>query len=92
VTGRAWSGAGQIAHVDISTDGGATWDRVHSTWSERRGGWTRFRHGWRHPAPGEHVLMARATDATGRRQPLVTPYNSNGYFFDAVVRHPVTVV
>ncbi len=43
------------------------------------------------PAPGEHVLMARATDATGRRQPLVTPYNSNGYFFDAVVRHPVTV-
>ena len=28
----------------------------------------------------------------GRTQPLVTPYNDNGYFFDAVVRHPVTVV
>jgi hypothetical protein len=24
--------------------------------------------------------------------PLVTPYNTSGYFFDAVVRHPVTVV
>jgi DMSO/TMAO reductase YedYZ molybdopterin-dependent catalytic subunit len=92
LTGRAWSGAGQIAHVDISTDGGATWDRVHSTWCERRGGWTRFRYGWHHPERGEHVLMVRATDAVGRRQPPVTPYNTNGYFFDAVVRHPVTVV
>ena len=39
----------------------------------------------------QHTLMARATDAAGRTQPLVTPYNDNGYFFDAVVRHPVTV-
>jgi hypothetical protein len=36
--------------------------------------------------------MARATDVEGRQQPLVTPYNDGGYFFDAVVRHPVTVV
>jgi hypothetical protein len=36
--------------------------------------------------------MARATDPAGRTQPLETPYNDNGYFFDAVVRHPVTVV
>jgi hypothetical protein len=35
--------------------------------------------------------MARATDAAGRTQPVVTPYNDNGYFFDAVVRHPVTI-
>ena len=36
--------------------------------------------------------MARATDVAGRQQPLVTPFNDGGYFFDAVVRHPVTVV
>jgi hypothetical protein len=35
--------------------------------------------------------MARATDVTGRTQPLVTPYNDGGYFFDAVVRQPVRV-
>ena len=29
---------------------------------------------------------ARATDVTGRTQPLVTPYDDGGYFFDAVVR------
>jgi len=92
VSGRAWSGAGQIAHVDLSTDGGQSWDRVEQLRCERRGGWTQFRYAWHRPDRGDHVLMARATDVTGRRQPLTTPYNSNGYFFDAVVRHPVTVV
>ena len=91
VTGRAWSGAGQIAYVDISSDGGQTWRRTE-TRCERRGGWTQFRYDWHRPAVGDHVLMARATDVTGRRQPLVTPYNTNGYFFDAVVRHPVSIV
>lgn len=90
LTGRAWSGAGQIAYVDISTDGGVTWQRTQ-THCERRGGWTQFRYLWHRPAPGDHVLLARATDVTGRRQPLVSPYNANGYFFDAVVRHPVTI-
>ena len=36
--------------------------------------------------------MARATDVAGRTQPVVAAWNDNGYFFDAVVRHPVTVV
>jgi DMSO/TMAO reductase YedYZ molybdopterin-dependent catalytic subunit len=92
VTGRSWSGAGQIAHVDISTDGGSTWDRVHQARCERRRGWTQWSHTWRHPTTGDHVLMARATDVRGRQQPLVSPYNTNGYFFDAVVRHPVSIV
>jgi hypothetical protein len=35
--------------------------------------------------------MARATDATGATQPDVAPYNTLGYLFGAVVRHPVTV-
>ena len=38
------------------------------------------------------VFKAIAATRAGRTQPLVTPYNDNGYFFDAVVRHPVTVV
>ena len=43
------------------------------------------------PGPGTYELLARATDAAGRTQPLVAAYNDNGYFFDAVVRHPVRV-
>ena len=40
---------------------------------------------------GSRTLMARATDATGATQPDVAPYNTLGYLFGAVVRHPVTV-
>ncbi len=32
-----------------------------------------------------------ATDVEGRRQPEVARFNDAGYFFDAVVRHPVVV-
>ena len=47
---------------------------------------------WVPPAPGEYELLARATDRDGRRQPDTVPFNDNGYFFWAVVRHPVTAV
>ncbi len=90
LTGRSWSGAGHVDRVDVSVDDGATWSpaRPHRVGHDA---WTQWRYVWTQPARGEHVLLARATDVTGRTQPLVSPYNDNGYFFDAVVRHPVTV-
>jgi DMSO/TMAO reductase YedYZ molybdopterin-dependent catalytic subunit len=91
LTGRSWSGAGPIARVDVSTDGGASWERAHLRHG-RHQAWTQWEHAWSRPERGDHVVMARATDVAGRQQPLVTPYNDGGYFFDAVVRHPVTVV
>jgi hypothetical protein len=92
LTGRSWSGAGPIARVDVSTDGGTTWDQARIVRAGHREAWTQWAHDWQRPDRGDHVVMARATDVAGRQQPLVTPYNSNGYFFDAVVRHPVTLV
>ena len=74
-----------------STDGGTTWRPARPFRLGHQEAWTQWRHVWTAPTRGDHVLMARATDRAGRTQPLVTPYNDNGYFFDAVVRHPVTV-
>ncbi|WP_418059505.1 molybdopterin-dependent oxidoreductase [Pimelobacter simplex] len=94
LTGRSWSGAAPIARVDVSTDGGATWSRArlhHAPRRTRGHGWTQWSHTWHRPAAGAHELLARATDARGRTQPEVAAVNPNGYFFDAVVRHPVTV-
>ena len=87
--GRSWSGAGRIAKVDVSTDGGDTWLPARLT--EPGQAWTRWRFRWPGATTGQHTLMARATDVTGRTQPLVTPYNDGGYFFDAVVRQQVRV-
>lgn len=89
--GRSWSGNGRIRRVEVSTDGGATWRdaRLHGPSLARA--WTRWELPWRPPGPGRYELLARATDETGAVQPATVPYNTLGYLFGAVVRHPVTV-
>ena len=91
LTGRSWSGAAAVDRVDVSVDGGSTWGPARPYRSGHLQAWTQWRYVWKKPSLGQQVLMARATDAAGRTQPLVTPFNDNGYFFDAVVKHPVTV-
>ncbi|MEU1038851.1 sulfite oxidase [Streptomyces sp. NPDC005907] len=92
LTGRSWSGAGAVARVDVSTDGGAHWHRARLHDAPRRASWVRWSTGWRPSAPGPYTLLARATDTTGRTQPDRTAPNTQGYLFDAVVRHPVRAV
>ena len=90
LTGRSWSGNGQIKHVEVSTDG-TTWHRAVRTGATEGDGWQRWRLPWRPPAAGSYTLRARATDTTGATQPDQAIYNTLGYLFDAVVNHPVTV-
>ena len=90
LTGRAWSGEGPIVAVDISTDGGATWQPARLQDGDPAV-WTRWTFDWHDPARGEQVLMARATDVNGRTQPMTAQPNDEGYFFDAVVEHPVVI-
>ncbi|MDX2649730.1 sulfite oxidase [Streptomyces sp. PA03-1a] len=89
--GRSWSGAGGVRQVEVSTDGGATWRRAALRDVPRRDGWVRWTVPWRPRTPGPAVLLARATDTAGRTQPDEAVFNTQGYFFDAVVRHPVVV-
>jgi DMSO/TMAO reductase YedYZ molybdopterin-dependent catalytic subunit len=93
LTGRSWSGAGRITRVSVSLDGGARWrPAVLDRRSREEEGWTQWSVRWGNPRRGRHELLARATDEHGRTQPLVAAFNTQGYFFDAVVRHPVQVV
>ncbi|MFD1826623.1 sulfite oxidase [Mumia zhuanghuii] len=91
LTGRAWSGAAPVARVEVSTDGGESWDNAQLTRRGHGGGWAQWAYPWRPRTSGQHVLLARATDRAGRTQPETVPYNDNGYLFSAVVRHPVSV-
>jgi DMSO/TMAO reductase YedYZ molybdopterin-dependent catalytic subunit len=90
--GRSWSGAGAVARVDVSTDGGANWRPARLHDRPRAGTWTRWSLCWQPYAPGATHLLARATDTAGRTQPDIAVANTQGYLFDAVVRHPVSVV
>jgi sulfane dehydrogenase subunit SoxC len=91
IVGRAWSGASEIAGVDVSADGGRTWasaeldDSALGRWA-----WRRWRFTW-DAEPGEHELCCRARDAAGTEQPLEPPWNVGGYVNNAVQRVGVTV-
>ncbi|MEU6294225.1 molybdopterin-dependent oxidoreductase [Streptomyces erythrochromogenes] len=92
LTGRSWSAAAPVTRVEVSTDGGGHWRRARVHDSPRRGGWVRWSVPWTPRATGATALLARASDGMGRTQPEAAVPNTQGYLFDAVVRHPVTVV
>ncbi|MFH8687136.1 sulfite oxidase [Streptomyces anulatus] len=92
LTGRSWSGGTPVRAVEVSTDGGTHWRRARLRDEPRAGSWVRWTADWVPKERGPAVLLARATDRSGRTQPVATAHNTQGYLFDAVVRHPVSVV
>ena len=79
-----------MAAVEVSTDGGRTWqpaelDRQPSPWA-----WAGWSFAWE-ATPGSYELCSRATDAAGNTQPLEVPWNTGGYANNAVQRVEVTV-
>ncbi|MEU3455067.1 sulfite oxidase [Micromonospora sp. NPDC006766] len=92
VDGRAWSGHAPVTAVEVTFDDGTTW--VPATLDEPAGGawaWRRWHVEW-HPTPGRHVLGARATDASGRTQPVEQPWNRGGFANNLVQRVEVVVL
>lgn len=68
VTGLAWSGRGKIARVEISTDGGKSWNLASLQDPVLPIAQTRFRFPW--IWDGKPVILSsRATDETGYTQP-----------------------
>ncbi|MGQ7847717.1 sulfite dehydrogenase [Granulosicoccus sp. 3-233] len=83
VRGLAWSGAGRIAGVELSADGGRHWTAAILQEPVLDKALTRFRLPWHWD--GRHcVLMSRATDETGavqpRRQELLAAKGQNAYY------------
>jgi DMSO/TMAO reductase YedYZ molybdopterin-dependent catalytic subunit len=83
VAGFAWAGEQDITRVDVSTDEGATWRPARLTGEQARFTWRRFAFTFTVSRPESRLIMARATDASGRTQPLVPPWNPSGYLWNA---------
>ncbi|MFB6179218.1 MAG: molybdopterin-dependent oxidoreductase [Halorientalis sp.] len=74
--GHAYAGTRGIQSVEVSTDGGSTWETA--TLSAKLSGIDVWRQ-WRYvydPPEGNHEVVVRATDGTGTLQPRTTasPY------------------
>jgi sulfane dehydrogenase subunit SoxC len=90
IRGRSWSPFGTIAKVEYSLDQGNTWRQARLREPNIARAWVRWDFDWE-AAAGRYVIQARATDAEGHTQPDRVPWNEQGYLYNAVVDHPVTV-
>jgi DMSO/TMAO reductase YedYZ molybdopterin-dependent catalytic subunit len=86
--GRAWSGDGPIARVEVGVDGHWTDATLLPPMGEFA--WRGWVFDW-DATPGEHELACRATDASGAVQPLEQPWNYQGMANNLVQRVAVTV-
>jgi DMSO/TMAO reductase YedYZ molybdopterin-dependent catalytic subunit len=77
IAGYAWSGQGAVEQVEVSADGGASWQQADLEGAGRRS-WVRFHYSWT-ATRGQHRLMARATDERRLRQPVVADGNGKEY-------------
>jgi sulfane dehydrogenase subunit SoxC len=68
ITGLAWSGRGKIARVEVSTDGGKSWNLASLQDPVLAICQTRFRFPWIWDGTPV-VIQSRATDETGYSQP-----------------------
>lgn len=70
VTGAAWTANSEITKVELSVDGGASWQLANLIGQPIRNAWRLWEFDWKTPAePGPRTLLARATDSAGRTQP-----------------------
>ena len=71
--GLAWTGRGRITGVDVSTDAGRTWIPAQLQEPILPLATVRFRHLWNWDGR-ETIVLSRARDETGYRQPTVQQY------------------
>ena len=80
VRGFAWSGHTPVESVEVSFDGARSWEAASLGPLPDTFAWRRFHAVLAHPSPGTIEIVARATDALGRAQPLQSaPWNPRGY-------------
>jgi DMSO/TMAO reductase YedYZ molybdopterin-dependent catalytic subunit len=89
VHGAAWAGELEVAKVEVSADGGRSWQTATLLGDAVPFAWRLWEWTWRRPAAGKYTLLARATDRRGRVQPLERDPLRRNYMINNVQQTPV---
>ena len=91
VHGAAWAGEADITKVEISTDGGITWNPAKLGHEHSHYAWRLWSYDWKATRSGDYIIRARATDSQGRTQPSTPVWNPSGYLYNAVDQVKISV-
>lgn len=81
--GVAFSGEARVTKVEITVDGGATWQPSKLDDHDSNYGFRVFRFPWQ-AKPGKTKIGSRATDSAGAEQPVEPVWNPSGYLYNAI--------
>lgn len=79
IEGKAWDGGSGIKTVETSVDGGKTWIQAELGPNYGVYSWRPFHFSFQPHAPGEYILMAKATAQDGATQVFEEIPNPAGY-------------
>ncbi|MGH2485039.1 MAG: molybdopterin-dependent oxidoreductase [Ktedonobacterales bacterium] len=83
VAGIAFAGSRGIQRVELSADGGSSWQPATLQPALSQDSWVLWEWDWTPAAPGKYKLMVRATDGTGAvqtpQQQCTVPAGATGY-------------
>jgi DMSO/TMAO reductase YedYZ molybdopterin-dependent catalytic subunit len=85
IRGAAWAGENRVRQVEVSTDGGKSWQRAQLDEAAPSYSWALWAFEWKIPGPGQYRLSVRAADSQGRLQPAereagrADDYEQNAY-------------
>lgn len=83
VRGAAWAGEADVVKVEVSTDGGSTWNTAALRHDQSHYAWRLWSYNW-NAKRGDYAIQSRATDSLGRTQPLEPAWNPSGYLYNAI--------
>jgi DMSO/TMAO reductase YedYZ molybdopterin-dependent catalytic subunit len=89
--GIAWAGEESVARVEVSTDGGQTWNPADLLSPRTPYSWTLWEYLWEVAEPGDYVLLTRAVSESGRVQPVQHDPLHGGYLIHHSRLIPVRV-
>jgi sulfite oxidase len=83
IAGFAFSGAPDIAKVEVSDDDGGSWGEAALGREHDPYAWRLWSFSYAPKAPGRATLFVRATDSRGSAQPRQAVWNQSGYLYNA---------
>ena len=81
--GKAFTGRGHVEKVEISVDGGKTWQLTKLT-PIKDHAWQEFSFETVVEEGKSYEVLARGTDSQGETQPMTQEWNPKGYLYSAV--------